>query len=248
MLDSSLRSLLKSQWDVFQFLPCPGVILIKNPFTSFGQRYFITQCLQSYTKPPNPTNLQSKHDTSLSSDTFSWWDELNRISDPKAHKKLREDLRWTTLGYHHDWDKKVYDEKLHNDFPDDLAFFVKGVAKVLQYENYQPEAAIVNYYPLNATLAGHVDHSEYCNEPLFSISLGQSACFLIGGETRNIEPSALLLQSGDICIFSGKSRLRYLIYSVCTGAATLSLILLATMLFPKSLKQKNNGGGATMRG
>lgn len=209
LIDCSLRSILKPQWDVFLFVPCPGLVLIKNPFTSFGQRYFITQCLQSYTKYPNPTNLQSKPDISLSSHTFSWWEELNQTSDLKAHKKLREDLRWTTLGYHHDWDKKIYDEKMHNDFPEDLEYLIKEVAKVLQYQNYQPEAAIVNYYPLNATLAGHVDHSEYCNEPLFSISFGQSACFLIGGETKDIKPSALLLQSGDICVFSEKSRLRY---------------------------------------
>lgn len=139
----------------------------------------------------------------------SWWGELNQTSDPKSHKKLREALRWTTLGLHHDWDTKVYDEKMRNDFPDDLKYLIQEIAKVLQYKNYQPEAAIVNFYPLNTTLAGHTDHSEFCNEPLFSVSLGQSAIFLIGGETKDVKPVPLLLQSGDVAVFTGKCRLSY---------------------------------------
>lgn len=133
---------------------------------------------------------------------------MQQITDPVAHKKLREDLRWITLGYHHNWETKIYDEKMRNAFPADLEFLIKEIARTVGFENYQPEAAIVNYYPLNATLAGHVDYSEKCNEPLFSVSLGQSACFLIGGETKSVKPYPLLLQSGDVCIFTEKSRFR----------------------------------------
>lgn len=45
----------------------------------------------------------------------------------------------------------------------------------------------------------------------FSInfSFGQSAIFLIGGQNKSIEPSALLLQSGDIVIMSKEARLCY---------------------------------------
>ena len=41
---------------------------------------------------------------------------------------------------------------------------------------------------------------------LSNCSFGQSAVFLIGGETKSVRPSALLLQSGDIVIMSGPSR------------------------------------------
>lgn len=200
------QKILKCKWDVYEVIPCPGLILIKNPLTSFGQRYFISRCLQDYAKHPNPTNLQSKHNISIES---SWWSELNRISDEKLKKKFREALRWTTLGLHHDWNTKVYNEKLRNDFPRDLKYLIQEIARILNYESYQPEAAIVNFYPLNATLAGHTDHSEFCNEPLFSISLGQPAIFLIGGETRDVKPLPLMLRSGDVAIFTGNCRLSY---------------------------------------
>ena len=42
-----------------------------------------------------------------------------------------------------------------------------------------------------------------------SSSFGQSAIFLIGGQTRQVQPKALLLSSGDIVIMSGDSRLAY---------------------------------------
>lgn len=40
-------------------------------------------------------------------------------------------------------------------------------------------------------------------------SFGQSALFLIGGETKDIKPDALFLHSGDILIMSKESRLCY---------------------------------------
>lgn len=68
----------------------------------------------------------------------------------------------------------------------------------------------------------HVDRSEVCaTSPLVSISyvsclrsrwscrsldfirLGCAAVFLIGGNTRDVEPLALLLRSGDVVIMSG---------------------------------------------
>lgn len=81
-------------------------------------------------------------------------------------------MRWATLGYHHDWDTKIYSEKKRNKFPDDLADLSAYVAGILGYQKYSAEAAIVNFYPLGTTLAGHTDHSEKNLEaPLFSFRL-----------------------------------------------------------------------------
>ena len=50
----------------------------------------------------------------------------------------------------------------------------------------------------------HVDRSEVCStSPLVSISLGNAAIFLIGGQTRDVDPVPLLLRSGDVVIMSG---------------------------------------------
>ena len=40
-------------------------------------------------------------------------------------------------------------------------------------------------------------------------SFGQSAIFLLGGETREETPVAMCLRSGDIMVMAGKSRLAY---------------------------------------
>lgn len=50
---------------------------------------------------------------------------------------------------------------------------------------------------------------QYAGQVLSSCSLGQSAVFLIGGETRSVCPHAILLRSGDIVIMSGPSRTFY---------------------------------------
>lgn len=43
----------------------------------------------------------------------------------------------------------------------------------------------------------------------FNFSFGQSAIFLIGGESENNEPTPLFLHSGDIVVMSKESRLSY---------------------------------------
>ncbi len=44
---------------------------------------------------------------------------------------------------------------------------------------------------------------------MHACSLGQSALFLIGGQSKQVSPVPLLLNSGDIVIMSGPSRLAY---------------------------------------
>jgi alkylated DNA repair protein alkB family protein 1 len=84
------------------------------------------------------------------------------------------------------------------------------VAAVLFESAYSAEAAIVNYYPMGATLAGHTDKSEEnMLQALISVSLGQEAIFLIGGPTKATPPVALRLRSGDVVVLSGEARANY---------------------------------------
>ena len=47
------------------------------------------------------------------------------------------------------------------------------IAEALGFGQFRAEAAIVNYYHMDSTLAGHTDHSEIDLEaPLFSIRQG----------------------------------------------------------------------------
>ena len=131
---------------------------------------------------------------------------INRANSFSTFNKLR----WTTIGYHYNWTAKEYDEADFSEMPPDVVNISKLVASVLNYNDYRPQAGIVNYYHLNSTLSVHQDYSEVNQEaPLISMSLGSSAIFLIGDENRASKPSALYLKSGDIVIMSGKSRLAY---------------------------------------
>ena len=94
--------------------------------------------------------------------------------------------------------------------PEDLEDLTNYFAAVLGFHEFKAEAAIVNYYRMNSTLAGHTDHSEiFLEAPLFSISFGQTAIFLIGGLRQEDPAHAVFLRSGDVIVMSGDSRLRY---------------------------------------
>ena len=82
------------------------------------------------------------------------------------------------------------------------------IACLIGFDEFKPQAGIINYYHLNSTLSGHQDHSEEnLDAPLISISFGNSAVFLIGGKTKDVKPKAIALKSGDVLIMSGESRL-----------------------------------------
>nr|CAI5846098.1 unnamed protein product [Callosobruchus analis] len=187
-----------SDWQVWEIVEKPGLLIVRNPFTFGGQRMWAIRCLRDYPKKPNKSNLNALMNIE------DWWERVQN------NKKIAEKLRWVTLGFHHNWDSKIYSDNEKGNFPYDLKGMMEHIAKVLGYVNFQAEAAIVNYYHMDSTLSGHTDHSEINLEaPLFSVSLGQSAIFLLGGHTLDEKPIAILLRSGDIVIMSKEARLSY---------------------------------------
>ncbi|KAF7990725.1 hypothetical protein HCN44_000530 [Aphidius gifuensis] len=182
-----------------------GLIFIRNPFTSIGQRYWITKCLRDYSRKPNKLNIDA-HD--IIDDQENWWSIYK--SDNEKSKNIVGKLRWATLGYHHNWDTKYYSENDKSPVPYELNEMTKLLSNYLGFNNFNAEAAIVNYYRMNSTLAGHVDHSENnMDAPLFSISFGQTAIFLIGGLSQQEPAYPIYIKSGDVIVMSGESRLRY---------------------------------------
>jgi alkylated DNA repair protein (DNA oxidative demethylase) len=73
-----------------------------------------------------------------------------------------------------------------------------------------PQACLVNYYAGKAKLGLHRDEDEQdFSAPIVSVSLGDSGVFRIGGLTRREPTLAVELQSGDVVVMGGESRLRY---------------------------------------
>nr|XP_040577195.1 nucleic acid dioxygenase ALKBH1-like [Lepeophtheirus salmonis] len=177
-----------------------GLIIQPNPFTERGKLEWALACLRDYTKnPPHKTNLQETCN-------FPW---SQRLQNPLLYASK---LRWSTLGFHHNWDTKEYNlSQCEGEMPSQLSKISSYLVKtILKVNHFTPQAAIVNFYPLNATLSPHTDHSEPNTEaPLLSISLGQSAIFLMGGQSKAIKPQAILLRHGDVVIMNQESRLSY---------------------------------------
>ncbi|KAF7304783.1 hypothetical protein MKEN_01192400 [Mycena kentingensis (nom. inval.)] len=150
------------------------------------------------------------------------------VAQPAPASKLVPKLRWANIGWHYHWGSKQYDFSKGKGTIDPILADVchRAVQSVdwtqiygpedgLDWGNegpdwqawgqsYEPDAGIVNFYQLKDTLMAHVDRSEVCStSPLVSISLGNAAIFLIGGETRESKPTSILLRSGDAVIMSG---------------------------------------------
>ncbi|KAI3733345.1 hypothetical protein L6452_12788 [Arctium lappa] len=136
----------------------------------------------------------------------------NTCKSISASVLLRK-LRWSTLGLQFDWSKRSYNVSLpHNKIPDALCLLAKKMAAPAMSvgEEFQPEAAIVNYFGSGDMLGGHLDDMEAdWSKPIVSMSLGCKAIFLLGGKSRNDEPLAMFLRSGDIVLMSGEARERF---------------------------------------
>jgi alkylated DNA repair protein (DNA oxidative demethylase) len=72
----------------------------------------------------------------------------------------------------------------------------------------RPEACLVNYYEAGARMGLHQDRDEAdFSAPVVSVSLGAACLFRYGGERRNDPTRSVRLESGDVVVIGGASRL-----------------------------------------
>ncbi|WP_068311088.1 alpha-ketoglutarate-dependent dioxygenase AlkB [Polycladidibacter hongkongensis] len=69
------------------------------------------------------------------------------------------------------------------------------------------EACLINFYSMNAKMGLHQDRDEHdFRAPVISVSLGDSALFRVGGQSRSGATGSLKLQSGDVVVLGGEAR------------------------------------------
>ena len=75
---------------------------------------------------------------------------------------------------------------------------------------HPPEACLVNFYDAKAKMGLHQDRDEAdFDAPVVSVSLGDACLFRIGG-TRRADPTvSFRLESGDVVVLGGASRLAF---------------------------------------
>lgn len=78
------------------------------------------------------------------------------------------------------------------------------------FENFVPDACLVNRYLPGARLSLHQDRNERSSDaPIVSVSLGIPAVFLFGGHVRGGKPGRIPLHHGDVAVWGGVDRMRY---------------------------------------
>jgi len=217
-LHHSLGVCTTHPWNVVHVKSVPGLYVIDNLFTPDGIKQWSKRCLESYCKKPNKTNLDSSFSEeeidSIWKRSYDSFDEHARKPRSKDISTLKSSpvwkLRWSTLGYHHNWDTKVYNTDAKFVIPSELGELCTVLAEAINWSPFKSEAAIVNYYHEGSTLCAHVDNSEHNQvPPVISLSFGLPAIFLIGGTTKATRPTAVYLPSGCAVLMSGPSRLAY---------------------------------------
>jgi alkylated DNA repair protein (DNA oxidative demethylase) len=77
-------------------------------------------------------------------------------------------------------------------------------------QRWHPDAALVNYYDDTARLGMHRDKDEVVDEPVVSLSIGDSCRFRFGNtENRGKPYQDIELMSGDAFVFGRQSRFAY---------------------------------------
>jgi DNA oxidative demethylase len=89
----------------------------------------------------------------------------------------------------------------------DLAFRAAAEAG---FDNFWPDACLINNYQPGARLSLHQDTDEGdMRAPIVSVSLGLPAVFLFGTDQRGDRPARYRLAHGDVAVWGGPSRLAY---------------------------------------
>ena len=90
-----------TDWEIVKFNSSPGLMLIKNVFSMNDQLYWASKCLKEYNSDIYKRNIDHP---SLNLSVSNWWEESQK------DRSLEDKLRWSTLGYHHDWETKVKED------------------------------------------------------------------------------------------------------------------------------------------
>lgn len=216
---------------IFAFHQHPGCFLIRGAIHPGQQRELVSASLTDYLQSPVSTNLGNVGDRMLVQGVPLYEkDPSNDILRRLRWASLGPRFDWTRRVYVRDEEEYIplpqvlkelaiklmvsVNEVLQNDPISKNSEEFENIAKEMSKlcstagcPSYNPEAALINFYHEGDTLGGHIDDAEpNCALPLVSLSLGCSAIFLIGGLTRSVTPTPVLLRSGDAVVLAGPAR------------------------------------------
>ena len=120
---------------------------------------------------------------------------------------------WNALTYRYEDRRTDADGLPVPPIPPELAALAREAAARAGFDLH-PDICIVNLYGAESRMGVHQDKDERretidAGVPIVSVSLGDTARFVVGGLSRKAPMSALMPRSGDVVVMGGPSRLRF---------------------------------------
>lgn len=135
---------------------------------------------------------------------------------------------WNAKTYKYETTRSDYDNLPVQPLPEDLKDLARRIAAEAGMR-IEPDICLMNYYNDEARLGVHQDKDESpetieAGIPVVSVSLGDTAKFMIGGMKRKDPVARILLESGDAIVMGGSSRLRFHgVSGILAGTAPVEL-------------------------
>jgi DNA alkylation damage repair protein AlkB len=120
---------------------------------------------------------------------------------------------WNGMTYAYEEARTDFDGRRVPPLPEEFQKLAINAATRAGFE-MQPDLCIMNFYDRDSRMGVHQDKDERretieAGVPIVSVSLGDTARFVVGGLSRKDPMRPLLLRSGDVVVMGGPSRLRF---------------------------------------
>jgi DNA alkylation damage repair protein AlkB len=120
---------------------------------------------------------------------------------------------WNALEYAYEPTRSDFDNVPAPPLPPDFVTLASDAAARAGFD-MQPDLCIMNFYDAGSRMGVHQDKDERretleAGVPIVSVSLGDTARFVLGGLTRREPTRPILLRSGDVFVMGGPARLRF---------------------------------------
>jgi len=94
--------------------------------------------------------------------------------------------------------------------PESFHTLAVSAAAQAGFDDFVPDACLINRYAPGARLTLHQDRNERdFGQPIVSVSLGLPAVFLFGGLKRSEKAARVPLEHGDVVVWGGPARMRF---------------------------------------
>ncbi|HTP14313.1 MAG TPA: alpha-ketoglutarate-dependent dioxygenase AlkB [Streptosporangiaceae bacterium] len=173
----------------------PGAVHVPGWLTTDGQRELVTAC-RDWALPPagmRHTRMPSGGTMSVQTVCLGWhW-------LPYRYSRTAEDVGGAPVKPFPGWLAELGRHAMADAYGDPAAA-----------ASYAPDVALINFYADRARMGMHADKDEHSPAPVVSLSLGASCVFRFGNVHSRGRPwHDIELESGDLFVFGGTSRLAY---------------------------------------